>query len=78
MNLRTTLLLSAALAGLAAAPVPAAELGIRFTQQFVPGAAAHAVDGNRFAYAGDVVAATLAGTLARHTALYEVGAQFSF
>jgi hypothetical protein len=49
-----------------------------FTQQLVLRAAAHAVDGNRFAYADDVVAATLAGTLARHTALYEVGAQFSF
>jgi len=49
-----------------------------FTPQLVLRAAAHAVDGNRFAYADDVVAATLAGTLARHTALYEVGAQFSF
>ena len=32
----------------------------------------------RFAYAGDVVAATLAGTVARQTTLYEVGAQFAF
>jgi len=49
-----------------------------FTPQLVFRAAAHAVDGNRFAYAGDVVAATLAGTLARQTALYEIGAQFAF
>ena len=49
-----------------------------FTPQLVFRAAAHAVDGNRFAYAGDVVAATLAGTVARQTTLYEVGAQFAF
>jgi hypothetical protein len=49
-----------------------------FTPQLVFRVAAHAVDGNRFAYAGDVVAATLARTLASHTALYEIGAQFAF
>ena len=49
-----------------------------FTTQLVLRAVAHAVDGNRFAYGDDVVAATLAGTVPRQTALYEVGAHFSF